>query len=133
MVTILINLPSKKIQQVISLDERRKSAAIIQKLSSKKVYKNAKKAAEKKSAMKQKVGLMSLGEKNLFQEAKQITQTLKEKTIKEQELLNESLVLNYNFVEVLKMSKLTEKVPSELWRFDTKSDCSLGGVGRISG
>lgn len=74
------------------MDERRKSAAIIQKLTSKKVYKSAKKAAEKKSAMKQKVGLMSLGEKNLFQEAKEITQTQKEKTIKEQELLNESLV-----------------------------------------
>lgn len=78
---------------VISLDERRKSAAIIQKLHAKKVFKNARnKAADKKASMKQKIGLMSLGEKNLFQEAKEITLNQKEETIKEQEKLKDSLV-----------------------------------------
>ena len=58
---------------MISLDERRKSDMIIQKLHSKKITKTKNRIDAKRAWNKQKVGLMSLGEKNLFQEAKQIT------------------------------------------------------------
>ena len=46
--------------------------------------------------MKQKIGLMSLGEKTLFQEAKTITIKQNEQTLKEKEILKDSLVrINY--------------------------------------
>jgi len=80
---------------VISLDERRKSAMIIQKLHSKKITKTKNKIDAKRASIKQKVGLMSLGEKNLFQEAKQITIKQIEQTIQENESLKDGLVLIY--------------------------------------
>ncbi len=80
---------------MISLDERRKSAMIIQKLHSKKITKTKNKIDAKRASIKQKVGLMSLGEKNLFQEAKQITIKQIEQTIQENESLKDGLVLIY--------------------------------------
>ena len=78
------------------MDERRKAALIIQKLNSKKVIKNPKKAAaDKKSSMKHKVGMMSLAEKNLFHEAKDITIRRFEQTQKEEETFNNTLVFLY--------------------------------------
>lgn len=73
------------------MDERRKSALIIQKFFSKKNSKQKKKSLEKKE-FKRKLNMMSLAEKNLFNEAKDITKRYQEETIKEQEKLNESLV-----------------------------------------
>lgn len=73
------------------MDERRKSALIIQKFFSKKNSKQKKKSLEKKE-FKKKLNMMSLAEKNLFNEAKDITKRYQEETIKEQEKLNESLV-----------------------------------------
>ena len=77
---------------MISLDERRKSDMIIQKLHSKKITKTKNRIDAKRAWNKQKVGLMSLGEKNLFQEAKQITIKQTEQTITEKENLKDSLV-----------------------------------------
>lgn len=77
---------------MITLEERRKSASIIQKLATRNPFKSAKnKNAMMKSSTK--AGMMSLGEKNLFREANQIVVKTKEETLKEQEKLNESLVL----------------------------------------
>lgn len=75
---------------MITLDERRKSALIIQKLTSKKSIKEKRK--NEKKEIKQKNVSASQGEKNLFREAKEIIKKNNEETIREQEKLKSSLV-----------------------------------------
>lgn len=89
------------------MDERRKAALIIQKLNTKKVIKNPKKiAADKKSSMKRKVGMMSLAENALFHEAKDITIKHLEKTQKEEENLNNTLVLLIFLIKIISLKKI---------------------------
>lgn len=115
---------------MITLDERRKSALIIQKLNSKKVTKGKKKN-EKKEIRIRNISA-SQGEKNLFREAKEIIKKNNEETIKEQEKLKSSLVklqfkflTNYNFISKRKNFKKITGIPFQKLQLFGKSKRNL--------